>query len=187
MFEAPLSEVEGRDGRLALYASWGSWYSLGQTHERWHVDGKGMRARLCIYLRGLQVGSRSTASPVASWEEPSGGSRSKAKSVVLADSIVTAGAAARWMVLLVVAGFAFRSWSIGEVVTGVEAVERMWVHQVAQLSSGVTCFPLRTVTVRTQRVETATVKVAPEALMWAAEQSEESAVDPRRLLVAPGR
>ena len=71
--------------------------------------------------------------------------------------------------------------------TGEEAGERMWVHQVAQLSSGVMCcFLLRTVTGRTQRVETARVKAAPGALRWAVEQSGESAVDPRKLLVAPG-
>jgi hypothetical protein len=109
MFEAPLSEVEGGRGRLALYASWGSWYSLGQTHERWHVDGKGVRARLCIYLKGSQAGSRSSSSPVANWEEPSGGSRSKAKTAVPAEPVVFVGAAAHWMVLLVVAEFAFRS------------------------------------------------------------------------------
>lgn len=70
--------------------------------------------------------------------------------------------------------------------TGEEAGERMWVHQVAQLSSGASCFPPRTVTGRMQRVETATVKAVPAALRWAVEQSAESAVDPRKLLVATG-
>ena len=66
MFEAPLSEVGGQCDRLALCASWGSWYSLGQTHERWHVDGRRMQARLCIYLKGSQVDFHLTACLVVS-------------------------------------------------------------------------------------------------------------------------
>jgi hypothetical protein len=75
MTEAPLWEVVELCVRLALYASWGSWCNLGQTHERGHVDGIGSWARLCIYLKGLPVDFRSAASLVANWAGPNGGSR----------------------------------------------------------------------------------------------------------------
>lgn len=68
-------EAVERCVRLALSASWGSWCSLGQTHERARVDGTRTKAKICIYLKGLPVGSRYLSSPAASKVVPNDGSR----------------------------------------------------------------------------------------------------------------
>lgn len=99
--EAPLLEAVELCVRLALYASWGSWCNLGQTHERWHVDGKGTWVRLCIYLMGLRAGFHSTTSPVANWAGPNGGSRSMVTTAVLAELSDLTGADVRWKAQLV--------------------------------------------------------------------------------------
>lgn len=69
-----LGAVERRV-RLALSASWGSWCSLGQTHERARVDGTRTKAKICIYLKGLPEGSRHLSFPAASKGVPNDGSR----------------------------------------------------------------------------------------------------------------
>jgi hypothetical protein len=75
MTEAPTLAVVGRDERLGLSASWGSWCSLGQTHERSHADVIGMRARFCIYLKGLQAGFRLRSSLAVLKGVPNDGSK----------------------------------------------------------------------------------------------------------------
>jgi hypothetical protein len=109
MTEVPLLEVVGLCVHLALYASLGSWCNLGQTHERWHVDGKGSWARLCIYLKGLPGGSQLTAFLVANWAEPNGGSRWMAKTAVLGVLVGSTGAVVRWKAPLVAVEYEARS------------------------------------------------------------------------------
>ena len=124
MTEAPLLEVAERRDRPALYASWGSWCNLGQTHERWHVDGKGSWARLCIYLKELQVDFHSTASLVANSAGPNDGSRSTATTAVPAEWSDFAEAVVHWKALVVAVVYEVHSWSAWEAATEEEGGEQ---------------------------------------------------------------
>jgi hypothetical protein len=82
---AALMLVEAEvDVGLEPCAFWGSWCTLGQTHETSHVDGTDGRARLCIYLKASLVGCRSNSSPdLRTTAVPSGGSRWMARIVLV--------------------------------------------------------------------------------------------------------
>jgi hypothetical protein len=75
MTEALMLEVAVLGGRLGPSASWGSWCSLGQTHETSHVDGAGTKAKLCIYLKVWLADFHLSFSLAGTLEAPSGGSR----------------------------------------------------------------------------------------------------------------
>lgn len=52
---APMLEAVRVGAGLEPCAFWGSWYTLGQTHETSHVDGIGEQAKFCIYLKASLV------------------------------------------------------------------------------------------------------------------------------------
>ena len=91
-------------------AFWGSWCTLGQTHETSHVDGVGKQAKLCIYLKASLADSRQHSSPVVTMRTgaPSDGSRLKERTAPVVPSVLSV-AAAHQMVPRAAVEYSFRS------------------------------------------------------------------------------
>lgn len=128
-----LEAARAGDG-LEPCVSWGSWCTLGQTHETSHVDGVGKQARLCIYLMALQADYRLRsflAVKMTKTEEPNGESRLMERTA-LAERFVFVEAAAHLVAPQEVAECSFRWSSIEGVAIEEEGEERKLVRRSNQ-------------------------------------------------------